>query len=155
MCVIVLREYPQQGWPEVAPMDLSRPEAFRSGTEALVWPGSGRFEPLIGRRCPFFCCRRQPQAWKLVNGSRDAAKNSSADRQTQKHDAHPSKPGSTQGFSIIAYVVANAVKQPPSWPSQRLLRRKKRSSQRHHRAHARLWKSPGVLCRICSLWDPG
>ena len=89
VCGKVLREYPQQGWPEVAPMDLSRPEAFRNGTEALVWPGSGRFEPLIGRRCPFFCCRRQPQAWKLVNGSRAAAKNQSADHHTQKHDAHP------------------------------------------------------------------
>jgi len=67
VCGKVLREYPQQGWPEVAPMDLSRPETFRSGTEAPVWPVSGRFEPLIGRRCPFSAAEgsRKPGNWSM------------------------------------------------------------------------------------------
>ena len=33
------------------------------------------------------------------------------------------------GFSILVYVIASAAKQSPFWPSQRLLRRKRRSSQ--------------------------
>jgi len=78
-----------RGATEVTAMDLSQPEAFRNAIEALVWPISGRFEPFIGRRCPFLATEgsHKPGNWSM--DSVVLQEIPSADLQTQKLDAHP------------------------------------------------------------------